>query len=229
MYHRILWKRRAFWALNEIYCKVEGGYIEKDFGIHHNNGGYMNGMTDFLLETFSFMKTYGFQTMNCNEKEHIISFIMPQQKLTVYVDYNQYEYELLCYFMIQNKYAFSLHEAISFAKIPEKKGTYQVSNHDELTCGIKYIANSMLSLFQITGQFNEQILLSICEYTNNIRGRQLEQYYQEIDITQAEECWKRGDYETAKQLFEKHRDELSESQRLKLKYAKKRSTSDLIL
>jgi len=201
---------------NQIYV-----HVRKRFD---NNGRHMNTMTDFLSSTFSFMSAYGFHTVSCNDEGHVICFTMPSQSLTVFVDYNEYEYEVLCYFTVCCEYAFSLQEVMNFAGITDKSGEYQVSTHDDLIDGITYIADALQSLLQKIGALNEQLLSSIREYVNSTRKTKLDDYYCQIDIMQAEKFWQSGDYNASKRLFKKHRNKLSKSQLLKLEYAEKHST-----
>ena len=61
----------------------------------------------------------------------------------------------------------------------------------------------------------------ICKQQVIEQQEKLRQYYLEYDLKRAEQFWKQKEYGRAKELFEKHLNNLSKVEKKKLEYAKR--------
>ncbi|MCM1231902.1 MAG: hypothetical protein NC124_18215 [Clostridium sp.] len=178
----------------------------------------MNQFNEFVKKHFGFLQQYGYI---CSEdkSEDITSFAGKNNQIDVI--FSAVKCELTCRFVDNSKRMFTLQDGLGYGNIKDFKGLYQVSSIKEIEKGVAYLADAVKTVFNKINISDAADFQRIYQYRLDIHKELLEDYYLKTDIKKAEECWKNGEYDKARELFEKHINYLSKAQIKKLEYVKK--------
>ena len=164
---------------------------------------------------FTFLQRYGYVCSHMDD-ENRVNFVGKNNQIDI--SFSTIGYELTCQFIDDAKNTFTLQEALDFVEIKGFKGEYQIASKEDMEDGIVYLAGVVKRLFDkidISDILNFQ---KIVQYRLGVQKKLLEDYYFKIDMEEAEECWKKGDFSNAQKLYEKHISRLSKTQIKKLDY-----------
>ena len=135
--------------------------------------------------------------------------------------YAEIQYEISCEFIDTEGKNFSLQDALKYIKEEGFKGLYQLNNKEDIEKAVIYIADVVKYLLSKIDFSEEKNFEDIYRYTKDMYIDHLKKYYVEIELKQAEEFWKKQEYNKAKILLEKNNKYLSQTQNKKLEYIKK--------
>lgn len=172
----------------------------------------------FVVNYFTYFPQYGYILSNSNTDNKVV-FKSKDNQIELF--YSVAEYELSCQFTDNFNYTFSLQDALDYLDIRDYRGIYQINSKEELESGVLFLSNIIKDLLDKVDISNSLNFQRIAQYTINVRKEMLEEYYFKKDIDEAEEHWKNKEYNTAKELYEKHNNRLAISQIRKLEYINK--------
>lgn len=178
----------------------------------------MNRLEECVSIHFDFLNQFGYIISGGSDAD-IVSFKGKNNRIDVI--FSLIEYELSLEFIGDNNQVFSLQDGLRYESIEGIKGMYQIANLDGIEKGVIYLAEAVKRLFEridVSNPFNFQ---RIYQYSVKTRRKLLEEYYLQVDLKKAEDCWKNREYDKARELYEKNSHKLSKSQLTKLEYIRK--------
>lgn len=174
----------------------------------------MNTLKEFCKQSFSFLSEQGY-TLTSNS-DYLVNFTKNSTKIEI--SFDTISYELTCQFENSENKIFTLQDILSYGEFSDLKGMYQLGNKSQLLQGVKYLAGVIKVAIKKYDVTNAGIFNELYEYRLKTRETLLNQYYLETDMKKAERLWKEKKYNETKQLYEKHKDNLSKTQNKRLEY-----------
>lgn len=173
---------------------------------------------------FSFLYQLGYMLSDDNGSDTVIFQGMSNQ---IEIVFSKAEYEITCMFLDNSNQCFSLQEGLNYAEISQFRGLFQIADLTELEKGIAYLAEVVKVLYEEIDVSVECNFQKIYDSSRKVQKAELETYYLKTDLRKAENYWKQKEYAKARELFEKHLDQLSQRQLKQLEYIGKNRKMDL--
>lgn len=174
----------------------------------------MNILKEFCERYFSFLSEQGYTLIS--NSEHVVNF--RKNTTEIEIGFDTISYELSCQFKNSESEMFTLQDILSYGEFSDLKGMYQLGKKDQLLQGVKYLADAIQVVIDKYDVANTEIFNELYEYRLKTRKILLNQYYLETDMKKAEQLWKEKKYNETRQLYEKHKDNLSKTQNRRLEY-----------
>lgn len=174
----------------------------------------MNTLKKYCEQFFLFLNEKGY--VIASNSEHEVKF--RKNSTEIELSFNVISYELSCQFVENGDRMFTLQDILTYGKFNDLKGTYQLGDKTQLIQGVEYLANVIKIVLKKYDISNAEFFNNLYKYRLETRERLLNEYYFETDMKKAEQFWKDKKYNEAKQIYEKHKKDLSKMQNERLKY-----------
>lgn len=177
----------------------------------------MNNFYILCKREFSFLEKLGYKIISINR----FRIAYKKNQVIIEILYTDFENEITCNFYNLKNDHFSLQTYLDYCGI-NMKGYYQIKNNNYLRNGVGFLSGAVKKCINYIDVSKPNNFSLILFYSVNTHANNLNKYYINNDLKNADHLWKMGNYSKAKVLYETNYKALSKVQKARLNYLYKK-------